>query len=231
VEEEPSAKHAASAGGSHAIKAAVDILGGTLLALLATPVIVAGAIGSAVAFRTWPFFVQRRIGHRGREFRCVKIRTLPKRTPPTLDKYSLDGVAIPRLARLLRSTHLDELPQLWQVPVLRMSLVGPRPELPEIEARYPEWLRSMRRTVRPGCTGLWQISVGAPGMIYEAPEYDECYITHRSLRLDAWILWRTARMAAGGRAITLDDLAARGWLVPSSHDPEPCLATSARALR
>jgi lipopolysaccharide/colanic/teichoic acid biosynthesis glycosyltransferase len=201
----------------------LDLVAGTLLALGATPVIVLAALGSAITLRAWPFFVQRRVGLRGREFRCVKLRTLPRGTSRTLDKYALGTITVPRFARWLRATHVDELPQLWLVPLRRMSLVGPRPEMPEIEARYPERLRSVRRTVRPGCTGLWQISIDAGKMIYEAPEYDECYVAHQSLRLDLWILWRTVAMIVGRRpAITLADLEQRGWV--TRHVVEPGFA-------
>jgi lipopolysaccharide/colanic/teichoic acid biosynthesis glycosyltransferase len=110
---------------------------GVLLALVALPVIIVCALGSAIALRSWPFFVQPRVGYRGREFRFIKIRSLPRTTPVATDKYSLDGLSTNRFGQLLRRTHLDELPQLLLVPIGRMSLVGPRPEMPELLERYP----------------------------------------------------------------------------------------------
>jgi lipopolysaccharide/colanic/teichoic acid biosynthesis glycosyltransferase len=190
-------------------KAAFDVIAGSVLALVALPVIAVCAIGAAIALRSWPFFVQRRVGFREREFRFVKIRSLPRCTPVATDKYSLDAVPIPRFARFLRASHLDELPQLLLVPLRKMSLVGPRPEMPEIATRYPAEFASVRTSMLPGCTGLWQVSEDASGMIYEAPEYDEFYIRNWSMRLDFWILWRTLRGLLEGQFITLEDLPVR----------------------
>jgi lipopolysaccharide/colanic/teichoic acid biosynthesis glycosyltransferase len=84
-----------------------------------------------------------------------------------------------------------------------MSLVGPRPEMPGLHAQLGPDFAKMRTQVRPGCTGLWQISERCDHLIGEAPEYDAFYLTHRSLRLDAWILWRTLVMVARGTTVNL----------------------------
>jgi hypothetical protein len=109
------------------------------------------------------------------------------------DKYALRDVRVPAFGRFLRRTHLDELPQLLLVPLGTMSLVGPRPEMPSVMARYPAGFVTERTSVRPGCTCLWQLSRSADGLIYEAPEYDRAYLHHGGPLLDAWILYRTAR--------------------------------------
>jgi len=186
----------------------LDIGGGTLLGLILLPVIFVCALGSAIAMRSWPFFCQQRVGYRGREFTFIKIRSLPLSTPVATDKYSLDGLSTNPFGRLLRRTHLDELPQILLVPIGRMSLVGPRPEMPELLERYGAEFARQRVLARPGCTGLWQISTDAPKMIYEVPQYDEHYVNNWTLRLDLWILWRTATLPAGRRPVTMPDIPA-----------------------
>jgi lipopolysaccharide/colanic/teichoic acid biosynthesis glycosyltransferase len=189
------------------LKRAVDILAGSILAALTLPFVLLFAVGSAISLRAWPFFVQQRVGKDGKPFPLPKLRTLPASAPPAIDKYALQGTHIPAFCRLLRRTHLDELPQLLIVPVGWMSLVGPRPEMPNLIERYPSDFAATRSTVRPGCTGLWQISSSSGKLIYEAPEYDVVYTQHHGLRLDAWIAYRTLRLLSTGRAaIDLSDL-------------------------
>ncbi len=188
-------------------KRVTDFVVGVPLALLVLPFLVVLAVGSAVTLRAWPLFIQRRVGRGGREFPFLKLRTLPTTVPPAADKYHLRDVRIPAFCRFLRHSHLDELPQLLLVPVGWMSLVGPRPEMPEILARYPSELAAARSCVRPGCTGLWQVSTSVSHLIYEAPEYDLSYVREGSLRLDLWILARTLRLyLPRARYIELSDI-------------------------
>lgn len=175
-------------------KRVLDLLVGVPLALLALPFVAVLAVGSAITLRAWPLFVQRRVGRGGREFPFVKLRTLPTSAPSAVDKYHLDGVRIPAFCRFLRHRHLDELPQLLLVPIGWMSLVGPRPDMPKVLAHYPAELAEARSCVRPGCTGLWQVSTSVSKLIYEAPEYDVAYVLRGSVRLDLWILVRTFRV-------------------------------------
>lgn len=172
-------------------KRAVDIVLGSVLALLALPLILALSVGSAVAFRAWPIFVQPRVGRDGRLFRCLKIRSLPKSAPRAADKHEVAHVLTNRYGRFVRATHLDELPQLLLVPVGSMSLVGPRPAIPELLSRFPERALERRSRVRPGCTGLWQVSEAAIGPIYASLQYDRFYVSNYSLKLDTQILGRT----------------------------------------
>jgi len=92
--------------------------------------------------------------------------------------------------RWLRSTSIDELPQLWNVLRGEMSLVGPRPEMPFIVSRYEEWQRR-RLTVPPGITGLWQILGRKDLPMQRNLQYDFYYIKNRSLSMDLSILLRT----------------------------------------
>lgn len=174
-------------------KRALDLTLGSLLALLALPVIALLALTVAMQLRAWPFFTQRRPGFRGRPFTIVKIRTLPKTAPRYASKLDMEiaGLRLPLICRLLRRTHLDELPQLLLVPLGRMSLVGPRPRQPDgVEPVDAEFDR-LRSTVRPGCTGLWQVGSAADLLINGAPVFDLFYLRHACLRLDLWLMART----------------------------------------
>lgn len=188
-------------------KRALDIALSIVLGLVAAPVIVVAAIGAAVALRSWPFFSHLRVGADGRDVRILKIRTLPRHTPAYTDKYRLDLDATPAFCRFLRRLHLDELPQLYLVPLGRLSLVGPRPEMRSLHDQLDRAFAELRTSVRPGCSGLWQVGERSNQLIHEGAEYDRFYLTHASARLDLWILWRTALMLTGiGGVVTLDDV-------------------------
>jgi lipopolysaccharide/colanic/teichoic acid biosynthesis glycosyltransferase len=176
-----------------ASKRTLDLTLGAVLALVALPLIVVLALGVALELRTWPFFTQQRPGFRGGSFTIVKLRTLPRSTPRYASKLDLEiaRMPLPPLCRLLRRSHLDELPQLLLVPLGTMSLVGPRPRQPdEVESVDPVFDR-LRSSVRPGCTGLWQVGTAAELLINGAPTFDLFYLRHACLRLDLWLLVRT----------------------------------------
>lgn len=201
------------------------------LALATLPVLLVAVIGSAISLRAWPFFCQERIGRHGAPFRFVKVRTLPPSAPAYADKYQLDQHTIPPFCRLLRALHLDELPQLYLVMAGRMSLVGPRPEMRVLHDQMPAGFATERTSVRPGCTGLWQISESCTGLIGAAPEYDRFYLRHRTLRLDTWVVVRTAlKMSSLSGRLTLE--AVPPWAMAGSS-PEPLtsdVAPSAGAI-
>jgi lipopolysaccharide/colanic/teichoic acid biosynthesis glycosyltransferase len=184
------------------------------------------AIGCAISLRAWPFYVSPRIGKRGRAFGLPKLRTLRPTVSTTATKYELDPTQIPRYCQFLRRTHLDELPQLLLVPIGAMSLVGPRPEMPCLLERYPEHVVELRTSLRPGCTGLWQVSDASRMLIHESPEFDLEYIENCNTRLDFWILYRTVLIGITGRAdATLADVPRWAWnAAPSAGrrlDPAP----------
>jgi lipopolysaccharide/colanic/teichoic acid biosynthesis glycosyltransferase len=178
-------------------KRALDLVLGTLVALLALPVIALLALPVAIRLRAWPFFAQRRIGKHGSPIWFPKLRTLPKTTPTYAIKYSLNGDAVPGFCRFLRNSGLDELPQLLLVPFGKLSLVGPRPKMPdEFEPVDPEF--GWRRTRIPqGCTGLWQIGQHRHRCPVETPAYDLFYLDRASVRMDLWIVFRTALLILG----------------------------------
>lgn len=194
-----------------------DIGVSAVLLVIALPVIVLLAIGSAITLRAWPFFTQYRVGRDGELFRFLKVRTLRPEVPGYTDKHRLDQSQIPAFCRLLRRLHLDELPQLLLVLQGKMSLVGPRPEMAYLHEQMPPGFAELRTTVRPGCTGIWQVSEACTELIGVAPHYDRYYLAHRTLRLDVWVLARTVlNMLGVGRGISLDDIP--GWTRRGDED-------------
>jgi lipopolysaccharide/colanic/teichoic acid biosynthesis glycosyltransferase len=171
-------------------------------ALITLPIVLVLAAISFALYREMPFFRQPRVGHGGKEFTFWKIRTLPSIAPDTADKYQLRSMELPKFANVLRAHHLDELPQLWLVIAGKMTLVGPRPEMPTLSASFDQQFVAKRVSVKPGCTGLWQISRGSRGLIGESPEWDTHYVEHATVRLDLWIMFGTVLMMAKLREVT-----------------------------
>ena len=197
------------------MKRAFDLVAATAMLLVVLPVLVICCVGCAITLRANPFFVQTRIGQDNKPFRFVKLRTLPPATPPYADKYQLDLDALPRFTMWLRRLHLDELPQLVLVATGKMSLVGPRPEMPMLHRGTDPSFAHERTRVLPGCTGLWQIGDENHRLIAEAPEYDRFYLYHRTFRLDLWIIGRSIRaLLPGAVRIGLEDIPAWTGAVP-----------------
>jgi undecaprenyl phosphate N,N'-diacetylbacillosamine 1-phosphate transferase len=143
------------------------------------------------------FYVQERLGWKGRIFRALKFRTMTH-VPRTSDhEIHPDDPDLTRVGAFLRRYKLDELAQLWNVLAGQMSVIGPRPALPRQLAEYDENGRK-RLLVRPGLSGLAQVH----GNIYLTwPErwiYDARYVDECSLRLDLWIIGRTIAVAIRG---------------------------------
>ena len=168
------------------VKRGIDVTASAVGLVLSAPIqavtagVVLAAHGRPVLFR------QQRPGKGGKIFELVKFRTM--RHPDTT--HVTDAERLTRIGRVLRTTSLDELPELWNVLKGDMSLVGPRPLLVQYLQRYsPEQAR--RHEVRPGITGLAQVS-GRNALDWDTKlALDVEYVDHRSLKLDLLILWRT----------------------------------------
>jgi lipopolysaccharide/colanic/teichoic acid biosynthesis glycosyltransferase len=137
------------------------------------------------------FFRQWRVGKDGEEFLIWKFRSMRTDAP----KYARSPISdldprLTRFGRLIRRISFDELPQLINVLKGEMSLVGPRPEMPFIVEKYT-LLQRQRLAVKPGITGLWQVSPARANPIHENLHYDLHYIHHQNLVLDGVILIRT----------------------------------------
>lgn len=189
-------------------KAVLDrTLAATLLAV-ALPVILGSAIAVALTSTGVPFYRQKRIGVDGREFTMWKLRSMYKdadaRRAALLGRSDRDGLMFkmhddPRITpvgRVLRRYSLDELPQLWNVLRGDMSLVGPRPPLPEEVNAYRDAV-NRRLRVRPGLTGLWQVSGRANLSWEESVRLDLRYVDNWSVAMDLLILWKTGRAVFG----------------------------------
>jgi lipopolysaccharide/colanic/teichoic acid biosynthesis glycosyltransferase len=147
------------------------------------------------------FYRQERVGRAGRAFRIAKLRTMVADADAqradlvaafgTTDHFKMvDDPRITPLGRFLRRWSIDELPQLWNVLKGDMSLVGPRPGLPEEVARCEEEV-TRHLLVRPGITGLWQVSGRSQLPWEERLRLDLHYVDNWSLALDVQILFRT----------------------------------------
>jgi lipopolysaccharide/colanic/teichoic acid biosynthesis glycosyltransferase len=195
----------------------VELTLALVLAVLTLPLLIGVAAASTLAYRTSPIFVHERVGRHGARFSFVKIRTLPPATGRYLDKHSIGTGNIPRVMQLVRRTHLDEIPQLWLVLTGHLSLVGPRPEMAVLHQRISARAAAERLSVRPGVTGLWQVSVHCNSLISDRVEYDRLYVRHRNLALDLWILARTAQKMAFGRMVHLFEVPR--WAIGAERQP------------
>lgn len=170
-----------------AVKRAFDVLAASSLLVLSAPVLLAAAAMIKATSRGPVMFRQARRGRHGRPFTLYKFRTMKHRSREAKEVLPDDPEVTP-VGRLLRRLKVDELPQLWNVLRGDMSVVGPRPDLPDGEL---DALGNVRLQVRPGLTGLAQVN----GNIYlpweERWKYDAAYVERMSIGLDLWVLWRT----------------------------------------
>lgn len=195
-------------GTRRVVKRLFDVVAGSVILALATPLMIACAVAILVedGLRASVFFRQVRVGHDGREFWLIKFRSMRE------DAES-DGIArwarsdderVTRVGRVLRKTRLDELPQLFNVLRGEMSLVGPRPERPEfvrdLVRQIPYYER--RHAVRPGITGWAQLCYPYGASTRDALEklkFDLYYIKNHSIAFDIAILLRTVEVVLFGK--------------------------------
>ncbi len=208
-----SAPRAGSSEGRHVLyrkfgKAGIDRLAGLALLVALSPVM--AVIALAVRLRLGPgvLYLQERVGLRGDRFVIYKFRTMapdrrkgdgPYSVPDRRIRHkTVDDPRHTALGRFLRKHSLDELPQLWNVVKGDMSIVGPRPELPAVVACYEQWQHARHR-VKPGLTGLWQVSArncGDGSLMFEHTDIDLEYVDRISLRTDLRIMRYTVIVLA-----------------------------------
>lgn len=189
-------------------KRAADIVGSSLLLLATLPLLLITAIAVKLEDGGPVIFRQARVGLKGERFNCLKFRSMgvdaEDRMADLLSKNEGAGVLfkmaddprITRVGRIIRRFSIDELPQLWNTLQGDMSLVGPRPALPAEVERYDSDTRR-RLKVRPGLTGLWQVS-GRSNLSWEdTVRLDLYYVDNWSLVRDLMILARTAKAVLG----------------------------------
>lgn len=192
-------------GGGYAnIKRLWDVLAGLFIGVacvVLTPVV---AVGNLIANRGSLLYRQPRVGLRGEVFTVLKFRTMrPCDLEPDTLWTSIDDPRITPFGRLLRRTHVDELPQFWNMLRGDLSLVGPRPEQPhyvaELRRKLPFY--DLRHSVQPGLTGWAQVKfryAASEADAFEKLQYDLFYLRHQSVSLDARVLARTVRSILRG---------------------------------
>lgn len=189
----------------------LDVLVATAALVVLAPVMLVVAAVVRLDSPGPVFFRQRRVGRSLRPFTIYKFRTMTNGASHDVHRaFVLDLIAgakpaatngeqrfkltqdarVTKAGRILRRTSLDELPQLWNVLRGEMSLVGPRPAIPYEVEHYPaHWLR--RFDVKPGLTGLWQVSGRSRVALEDMIKLDIAYAERRSLLFNLWILVRT----------------------------------------
>jgi lipopolysaccharide/colanic/teichoic acid biosynthesis glycosyltransferase len=191
-------------------KRTLDLVLGTIACVLAWPLVAVAAVAIAIESGGPVFFRHERVGVGGTRFTMWKLRTMVAGNDDQVHReyvramlsgdcsletgasglHKLDDDRITRVGRILRRTSIDELPQLLNVLRGEMSLVGPRPCLPwEVELYAP--VDRVRFDVKPGMTGLWQVSGRSRLPMTRALELDRAYALHRSLLTDLKILIKT----------------------------------------
>ncbi|BCJ55166.1 exopolysaccharide biosynthesis polyprenyl glycosylphosphotransferase [Actinoplanes sp. NBRC 14428] len=202
-------EHPRLSGGRRLIKSVFDVSVAALLLVLLAPVFAAIAVIIKLDSGGPVFFRQVRVARGGEMFRMYKFRTMHADAEARLaamreqNEFSevlfkiRDDPRVTRSGRFLRRYSLDELPQLLNVLLGEMSLVGPRPPLPDEVEQYPQDMRR-RLVVRPGMTGLWQVSGRSDLSWEDSVRLDLRYVENWSLTMDLVILMRTAMVVMRG---------------------------------
>jgi len=207
---------------SQVVKRAIDVLGSAFLLLLLSPLLAIIGIAIKLTSKGPVIFKQERLGQFGSKFRCLKFRTMYVNNDPKIHQEYvqrfINGQAetahkesgkpavykikndsrVTTMGRLLRKTSLDELPQFWNVLMGEMSLVGPRPSLPYEFEVYDIWHRRRVLEVKPGVTGLWQVSGRSRTCFDDMVRLDLRYSQSWSIWLDVKILLQTPGAVLSG---------------------------------
>jgi lipopolysaccharide/colanic/teichoic acid biosynthesis glycosyltransferase len=185
------------------IKRVLDVAASGVLLVILSPVLLVVAVLVRVKLGSPVLFRQQRPGKGGRLFTVHKFRTMRDPSPGTgaVDAVASDAQRLTPFGRILRSTSLDELPELLDVFVGCMSIVGPRPLLPEYLDRYNEE-QARRHEVRPGITGWAQVNGRNAVPWTERLEMDVYYVDNRSFLLDARIIGMTAATVLSRKGVS-----------------------------
>ncbi len=205
-------RHFGLSRSSELLKRLLDVVGASVCLVLLAPLLLILAAAVKLDSRGPLFFLQPRVGRGGRTFNIIKFRSMvhgADRVKAQLRQHNeAEGglfkiradPRITRVGRFLRQTSLDELPQLFNVLAGHMSLVGPRPLVPDEDALIEGWQRR-RLAVKPGMTGLWQIFGSSRIPMHEMVKIDYLYGANWSIWLDLKILLRTVPYVLRGRGL------------------------------
>ncbi len=181
-----------------ALKRSLDCVVAFALLVMLSPLLALLVVLIKLDSRGPALFRHLRVGKRGKEFAMWKFRSMRVDAPMyERSPISRKDSRLTFIGRILRRVSLDELPQLINVLKGEMSLVGPRPEMAFIVEKY-NTVERRRLLVKPGITGLWQISACRAAPIHHNPQYDLYYIQHQNIFLDAAILVRTISAVVRG---------------------------------
>ncbi len=177
----------------------VDVVVSSVVLALTSPLLALAVVVVRLESRGHPIYRQRRVGRQGAAFDVLKLRTMVDGAEGMGAGLAVNqnDERITRVGALLRRTSLDELPNLLNVLRGDMSLIGPRPTVPVQVAQYTPRQRG-RLAIKPGITGWAQVNGRSSLPWSQRIELDLWYIEHRSLTLDARILWRTLAIVLGG---------------------------------
>lgn len=167
-----------------------DIVLSVLFCILAAPLFAFSIVAIVVSSPGTPFFLQRRVGFHGAVFHIYKLRTMTLNDKRGIGQTRRGDPDILKIGKLLRRLKIDELPQIFNVLIGDMSLIGPRPCLEVAKSEMPEWALK-RFDVRPGLTGLAQINGNIELTWEQRWRYDVNYVQGISLMLDLKILIKT----------------------------------------
>jgi lipopolysaccharide/colanic/teichoic acid biosynthesis glycosyltransferase len=191
---------------SNALKRGFDLVAASLMLLGFGPLLLAAAVAIRMDSPGPVLFRQTRLGLRGKTFSIFKFRTMQDGSTHLgtgLETHRGD-FRITRVGAILRNTRLDELPQLLNVLTGEMSLVGPRPLLPEFLPYYTQWDR-WRLEALPGMTGWQQVNGAARHSWSERVHLDIWYVDNRNFLLDIWILFRTIAVVVKADSVYAED--------------------------
>ena len=186
-------------GWGRIVKRIIDIIGSSFALIIFSPLFLIIAIAIKINSRGPVFFRQKRIGKGSKEFIFLKFRSMyegaHKKHKAMMKKHGVmfklkDDPRVTKVGKILRKTSLDEIPQFINVWLGQMSLVGPRPPMPQEVAEYNSWQKK-RLGFKPGITGLWQVSGRSDISFDEWVKLDVYYIENWSLKMDFQILLKT----------------------------------------
>ena len=176
------------------IKSSIEFIFSLLLLIIAVPICILACIAIYVELRVNPIYTQKRVGLNGRVFKIYKLRSMYIDAEKDGPKWASENdERITKVGRIIRKTRIDELPQLVNILKRDMSIIGPRPERPEMIKEFIKYIPDFndRLLVKPGITGWAQVNGGYSLTPKEKLEFDKYYIKNRGFKLDLLILIKT----------------------------------------
>ena len=176
------------------IKSSIEFIFSLLLLIIAVPICILACIAIYVELRVNPIYTQKRVGLNGRVFKIYKLRSMYIDAEKDGPKWASENdERITKVGRIIRKTRIDELPQLVNILKRDMSIIGPRPERPELIKDFIKYIPDFndRLLVKPGITGWAQVNGGYSLTPKEKLEFDKYYIQNRGFKLDLLIIVKT----------------------------------------